>query len=157
MDVQWSIALWSGLIASVAAAVVFWGFTSFGWSDFTPARSVAGLFARDPRTPLAETLGQLGFLLLGSTVVAAVYVRILEGVAELNALGGAGLGLLHGVLALIAIPWLGYASRSIRSGAEPAPGRLGLVWGRGTPASVLVGHAVYGAVIGASVSAFQRG
>lgn len=156
-DMEWSIALWSGLIASVAAAVVFWGFASFGWTEFTPARTLAGLVARDPRTPLGETLGQLTSLLLGSTVVAAAYVRVLESVAEPNVLGGAGLGLLHGLLAVVALPLLRYASRSVRSGAEIAPGRLGLAWGRGTPIGVLVGHAVYGAVIGASVSAFQRG
>jgi hypothetical protein len=158
MDVEWSIALWSGLIASVAAAVAFWGFESFGLTEFTPARSLAGLVARDPRTPLAETLGQLIFLLLGSTVVATAYVRILESVvAEPNALGGAGLGLFHGLLAVLALPLLRYASRSVRSGAEAAPGRWGMAWGRGTPIGVMMGHAVYGAVLGASVSAFQRG
>ncbi|CAN5253119.1 hypothetical protein BH20GEM2_BH20GEM2_16110 [soil metagenome] len=157
MDVEWSIAVWSGLVATVAAAVAFWGFESFGLTEFTPARSLAGLVARDPRTPLAETLGQLTFLLLGSTVFAAAYVLILESIAEPDVANGAALGTLHGLLAVLSLPLLRYASRGVRSGSEVAPGRLGLAWGRGTPIGVLVGHAVYGAVLGASVSAFQRG
>jgi hypothetical protein len=94
------------------------------------------------------------FFALGSTAVAWLYAAVLDRVGGVSLGGGALLGLLHGGIAVAALPVLGTISACVRSGFLPPPGRFGLAWGRGTPAGVVVGHVVYGATLGATLAAF---
>jgi hypothetical protein len=62
-------------------------------------------------------------------------------------------GAVHGALVVGALPWVGKASACVRAGYLPKPGTLGLGWGPATPVGVVVGHAVYGGILGAVLGA----
>jgi hypothetical protein len=83
---SWSAVVWSGFVASILAASVFWLFRSFEWTRFSPTTQLGCLFFREPGVPLTETVGVLLFLLLGVTVVPAAYAAVLP------MLGGPGWG-----------------------------------------------------------------
>ena len=154
MGGSWTAIFWAGFVASILAACAFWVFRTFGWTRFSPTSQLGCLFYDDPRLPMAETVGFVLFMALGTTVLAALYAWLL------GALGGPGwgagmlLGALHGALTAGALPWLARASRCVRQGRLPPPGRFGLAWGRATPAAVVVGHAAYGAILGGVLAGF---
>ena len=154
MTITWSAILWAGLVATTFAACCFWLFKAFALTEFSPSTQLGCLFLGNPRLPLTESLGLVLFFALGSTVVAWLYAAVLGRVGGVSLGGGALLGLLHGGIAVAALPVLGTISACVRSGFLPPPGRFGMAWGRGTPAGVVVGHVVYGATLGATLAAF---
>jgi hypothetical protein len=156
LPAHWSALIWAGLVATTFAAVTFWVFRSFGWTRFTPATTLGGLVFREPGAPLAETLGQVIFFVLGSTLIAALYSALLARLGGASMLAGGAVGAVHGGISLLALPLIGTISASVRSGDEVHPRRFGLAWGRATPVSVVLGHVVYGALLGATLAAFAR-
>ena len=153
---SWSATIWSGFVASVLAACVFWLFRTFNLTLFSPTTQLGCLVHDEPRVPVTETVGLALYMALGMTVVPAVYGVLIR------ALGGAGwdagvvVGAVHGALTVAALPMLGKASRCVRKGRLPQPGRLGLGWGSSTPAAVTLGHMVYGGVLGAVLAGFAK-
>jgi hypothetical protein len=151
---SWSAVVWSGFVASILAASAFWLFRSFEWTRFSPTTQLGCIFFREPGVPLTETVGLLLFLLLGVTVVPAVYAAVLP------ALGGPGWGSgllaggLHGAAVAAGLPLLGRISGCVKEGRMPPPGHLGLAWGRATPAAVVAGHLIYGGILGGVLAAF---
>ena len=153
---DWSATIWAGFVASVLAACVFWLFRTFNLTLFSPTTQLGCLFNGEPRVPATETVGLVLYLLLGMTVVPAVYGALIR------AMGGAGwdagvvVGAVHGALTVAVLPLLGNVSRCVRKGRIPHPGRLGLKWGSSTPAVVALGHMVYGGVLGAVLAGFAK-
>ncbi|HEX8455327.1 MAG TPA: hypothetical protein VF647_24830 [Longimicrobium sp.] len=151
---SWSATIWAGFVASVLAACVFWLFRTFNLTLFSPTNQIGCLFNEEPKLPVTETVGLVLYLGLGMTVVAAVYAALIR------LLGGSGwdagvvVGAVHGALTVAALPLLGRASRCVRKGRIPHPGTLGLKWGASTPAVVVLGHMVYGGVLGAVLAGF---
>ncbi|HWK89544.1 MAG TPA: hypothetical protein VNP72_06095 [Longimicrobium sp.] len=156
MGGSWSAIVWAGLTASILSACVFWLFRSFAWTRFSPSTELGCLFFREPNVPLTETVGFFLFLALGISLVPALYALLM------GALGGPGwgtgtlAGLLNGVLVVAALPLLERVSGCIKEGRVPPPGRFGVGWGRATPLAVLVGHGVYGAILGGVLAGFWR-
>jgi hypothetical protein len=109
---------------------------------------------RQPRGAISETVGMVLFLSLGSTLVAAAYAALLQGLGGASAASGGVLGMVHGALFVAALPLIGTIDACVREGLVPAPQRWGLGWGWLTPAVVVVGHVLYGAVLGAVLAAF---
>jgi hypothetical protein len=155
MGGTWGGIVWAGFVAGVLAAGVFWLFRTLSLTQLSATGQLGCLFFDDPRLPMAETLGFVLFLALHATLVAAVYAAVLR------ALGGAGwgtgvaAGAVHGLLLAAALPWLARASRCVRMGRLPPPGRLGLDWGQATPVALIAGFAVYGGVFGAVLHALS--
>src|SRR3954464_2187761 len=164
MGGTWGGIVWAGFVAGVLAAGVFWLFRTLSLTQLSATGQLGCLFFDDPRLPMAETLGLGLFLALHATLVAAVYAAVLRalggagwgtGVAAGPGHGGGGwgagvpAGAVHGVLVAAALPWLARASRCVRMGRLPPPGRLGLDWGQATPVGLIAGFAVYGGVFGA--------
>ncbi len=154
MTITWSAILWAGLVATTLATACFWLFRAFGLTEFSPSGQLGCLFLGNPKLPLTESLGLVLLFVLGSTLVAWLYAAVLGRTGGVSLGGGALLGLVHGGIAVAALPVLGTISACVRSGFLPPPGRFGLAWGRGTPAGVVVGHVVYGATLGATLAAF---
>lgn len=154
MEISWSVLLWSGVIATTFAAATFWAFHNLGWTRFTPGTMLAALMFRDVRAPLAETVGQVVFFVLGSVVLPWGYGYLFALVGGPGTWTGGALGALHGLVVALIMPVFGTISASVRHGRESPPGWLGLGWGKATPFSLLVGHLVYGGVLGASLAAF---
>lgn len=151
---HWFAIAWSGFVATLIASAFFWLLRSFGWTRFSPSVQVGCIFLRNPSSPVTETLGFVILLLLGSTLVPAAYAKLFQLWTGPSWSTGALVGVVHGILAAALIPALGMISACVRSGATPAPGRLGLAWGRATPAGVVVGHLVYGGIAGAILAGF---
>jgi len=155
MGGTWGGIVGAGFVAGVLAAGVFWLFRTLSLTQLSATGQLGCLFFDDPRLPMAETLGFGLFLALHATLVAAVFAAVLR------ALGGAGWGTgmaaggVFGVLVAAALPWLARASRCVRMGRLPPPGRLGLDWGQATPVALIAGYAVYGGVFGAVLHALS--
>lgn len=153
MGTTWITIIWAGFAASVLAACAFWLFRSFEWTRFSPTSLLGCIFRDDPTIPLTETVGLVLFIGLGSTLVPAAYAWAMQ------LFGGAGwgtglaVGALNGALLAGALPWIGKASRCVRARRLPPPGHLGLGWGRATPLAVVVGHLVYGGILGGVLGA----
>jgi hypothetical protein len=150
----WIAIAWSGFVATILSAALFWALRALGWTPFSPSIQLGTLFLRDPRSPVTETLGFVLLLLLGSTLVPAVYAFLLDRLGEPSATLGAALGAAHGLLTAALLPAWGAVSAGVRSGLVPPPGRLGLGWGRPTPVGIVVGHVVFGGVLGAILAGF---
>ena len=155
MGGTWGGIVWAGFVAGVLAAGVFWLFRTLALTQLSATGQLGCLFFDDPRLPMTETLGFVLFLALHATLVAAVYAAVLR------ALGGAGwgtgvaAGAVHGLLVAAALPWLARASRCVRMGRLPPPGRLGLEWGQAPPVALIAGFGVYGGVFGAVLHALS--
>ncbi|MDP9349118.1 MAG: hypothetical protein M3P24_08260 [Gemmatimonadota bacterium] len=152
---DWRAIFWAGFVATTLAVACARLFRSFEWTELTPAGQVGGLFVRDPRLPAAEVVGLLLLFGLGSTLVPALYGTLLQGMDALSWRGGLLVGIVHGALVVGLLPYVARHAASVRHGTLPPPGRFGLRWGRGTPAGILLGHAIYGAVLGAALAAFS--
>jgi hypothetical protein len=155
MGGSWGGVIWSGFVAAVIAAGVLWGFRAVGATRMSATGQLGCLFFDDPRLPMTETLGFALFLVLHASVVAVVYAVVLQAAGGAGWGRGALLGAVHGILLAALLPWLTRASRCVRLGRVPAPGRLGLEWGRATPVALLTGFAVYGGVFGAVLRALS--
>ena len=152
---SWSATLWAGFVASVLAACVFWLFRTFNLTLFSPTSQLGCLFHDEPRVPVTETVGLALYLLLGVTAVAAVYGALMGAVGGAGWDAGVVVGAVHGAATVAALPLLGKASRCVQKGRLPHPGRFGLQWGASTPAVVMLGHMVYGGVLGAVLAGFS--
>jgi hypothetical protein len=151
---NWVAIGWSGFVATTLATAFFWAFRSLGWTLFSPTVQIGGIFFRDPDSPNTETLGFVILFLLGSTLLPALYAVVMGSWTGIGWPGGAVVGLVHGVIAAAALPLIGTISASVRSGPLPHPGQFGLSWGRMTPVAVILGHGVYGAIVGAVLAGF---
>jgi hypothetical protein len=140
-------------VASVLAACAFWLLRTTRLTRFSPTTLLGCLVSRDPRLPLTETAGVVLFMLLGCTLLPLAYSFAMRATGGAGWQSGSLVGLVHGVLAAGTLEWVGAASACVRDGHLPRPGRLGLAWGRATPAAVVAGHVVYGAVLGAVAGA----
>ncbi|MBV9772600.1 MAG: hypothetical protein JO040_01535 [Gemmatimonadetes bacterium] len=154
MATGWSAILWAGFVATTLAAAALRLFRSFGWTEFSPAAQVGCFFVNNPRIPLAESLGLLVLFLVGTSLLAWLYAAVMRGMGGPSLGSGALLGVVQGVAVVALLPSLGKVSACVKNGSVPAPGRLGLEWGRGTPAGIVLGHLVYGAALGATLAAF---
>lgn len=157
MGGSWSAVVFSGFVATVLSACVFWLFRSFDLTRFSPTSQLGCIFFREPNVPLTETVGFLLFLALGVSLVPALYAALMGVLGGAGWGSGLGVGLLHGAAAVAALPLLGRVSACVKQGGMPPPGRLGLGWGRATPWAVVAGHMAYGAVLGGVLNAFRHG
>ena len=146
--------LWAGFVATVLAAVWYWLVRAVGLTSFSPTVQLGCLVLRDPRGPVTETTGLVLFLALGSSLIAVIYAGLMRSMGDVSWSAGAIIGVIHGFLFVALLPVLGMADACVRSGRAPRPGRWGLHWGRPTPVAVVVGHALYGAVLAAVLGAF---
>lgn len=151
---DWSALLWAGFVATTLGLAVAWVFRNFELTELSPAGQVGSFLFSDPRLPVAEGVGLLLIFSLGSLLFPVVYTLLFGLLGEVSWGTGALLGLLHGILAVALLPVAARASASVRHGRIPPPGPLGLAWGRGMPAGVVLGHMVYGGALGASLAAF---
>jgi hypothetical protein len=143
---------WAGFIAVISSAVLFWLLRALRLTSFSPSEQLGGIFLSDLHHPGADSLGFLLLLALGTLVFPEIYAWLLSLGPGVSAGWGALLGALHGLIAAAALPVLGTISASVRAGRTRAPGPFGRNWGRMTPVVVLAGHAVYGAVLGATLA-----
>jgi hypothetical protein len=151
---DWIAILWSGFVATTLSTAFFWLARSLGLTSFSPTVQLGCIFHPHPRHPLTETIGFGVLFLVGSTVLAFLFAWILAALGEPTWQRGALLGGLQGVAMAGALPISGTISACIRSGAMSPPGAFGFGWGRATPAVLIAGSALYGAILAALLAAF---
>ena len=145
MDV--AAALWGGIIGAIVAATVYAGFLGLRLTRLDLLRFEGGLVVRD-RTNMVYIYGVIVQVVAGA-LLALVYRQVFEQLGSATMVGwGALLGLVQGILAVLALPLLGMANRNVRAGDEPRPGRLGRAYGGLTPLALLVASVVFGTWVG---------
>jgi hypothetical protein len=151
---NWVAIIWSGFVASIMAIAFFWAGRSLSLTSFSPTIQVGCLFNADPDRPLTDTLGFIILLVLGSSVGPALYQTLLAGWSGEAWVGGLIMGGILGLLTAAALPATGTISACVRTGRLPKPGLFGMALGRATPAVVVGGNMVYGAIVTAILGAF---
>lgn len=151
---DWTAVVWAGFIATTLAVTVLWMLRSVRLMRFSSTVLVGCLLMRDPENPRTDTAGFLVLFLLGSSLVPAIYSLLFRAAGGPSLLGGAAVGLVHGLITVGALPGLGTISACVRAGRMPAPGVAGREWGWPTPVSIATGHVVYGAAMGAILAGF---
>ena len=153
MPAPHEMLLW-GAVATAVMTGVLQGAQGAGLSRLSIAFVVGTIFAEDRRK--ATWIGFVVYA-LGGWMFALLYFLLLASLGLLYWWAGAIVGLLHGLLLLVAaLPLLplchprmasDYDSHVSRPVLGP-PGFLGLNYGRGTPLSLLVAQTLYGLLIG---------
>lgn len=148
-----SVMLW-GFVATLVLTTLNAAGRGFGISRMTIPYMLGTMLTPDRgRAPL------WGFLvhLMNGWIFAFLYVAIFESWGRAGWLPGAGMGLIHALIVLIALmpllPGVHPRMASEEQGPEPTrdlepPGFLALNYGRRTPAVAVVAHVVYGAILG---------
>jgi hypothetical protein len=148
--------VWAGFAAGVLTAAALAVTRAYGVSIFSPRTQLGCLLVDDPRLPMAETLGLLLHLALGSTIIPLLYSAAFPLLHGPGWGSGALLGAVQGGAVLATLRKLGQANRAVRAGRLPEPGRWGAGWGRHTAVVVVLSAVVYGAVLGAILRAAHQ-
>jgi hypothetical protein len=149
-----SILLW-GFVGTMALTTIMSASQGLGLSRMSIPFMLGTMFTSD-----RGRAGVVGFLvhLLNGWIFAFLYALAFESWHRAAWWLGAGIGLVHGLVVLIALmPLLpGFHPRmaSEHQGPEPTrelepPGFMALHYGRRTPLVALVAHLVYGGILGA--------
>jgi hypothetical protein len=151
---RWMAIVTAGFIATTLAAAFFGVVRSLGWTRLSPSILLGCLLYENPDSPIADTVGFLLLLLLGSTLVPMLYGLVFAAWIGPSWWTGMTLGAVHGLATTAMLPVVGTISACVRRGALPPPRRFGVGWGRFTPAGLVAGHLIYGAVVGATLAGF---
>ena len=150
------LALWS-LIATVAMTSILQGSQGFGLSRLSIPFLVGTFFTAN--RPRAVVLGFV-FYTIGGWLFAFLYFFLFDSVDIYTWWFGALAGVVHGFFLLVcALPLLPFVHPRMASEYHGAtvtrqlqpPGFLGINYGYGTPATLLLAQLVYGGVLGAFV------
>jgi hypothetical protein len=143
-----------GFGATVVLTTILAGSQGLGLTRMNIPFLLGTMFTRD--RDRARVLG-IALHLVNGWIFALVYFGIFRATGHASLAFGAAIGLAHGLFVVaVALPALpGLHPRMARETAGPTterrlepPGFFALHYGYQTPASVLVAHAVFGAVLG---------
>lgn len=151
---NWVALVFAGFVATTLATSVFWAFRSLGWTIFSPTTFLGCLWGGDPSRPATDTIGLLSLYVLGAVALPALYGFGFGAVGGPSWQSGALFGALHGALFAAALPLFGTITACVRGGAIPQPRRFGIGWGWFTPLSLIVGHVMYGGMVGGILASF---
>jgi hypothetical protein len=149
----WSMMIW-GLVATVAMTTILQGAQGLGLTRLSLPFLAGTFFTGDRR--LAMVVGFL-FYVVGGWFFGLLYFVLFASLGVYTWWLGAGIGLLHGLFLLACgLPLLPYIHPRMASEYDGAstvrqlepPGFMGLNYGYRTPATTLLGQAVYGGVLG---------
>src|SRR5579864_6971187 len=152
MNVE-SISLW-GFVATLILTTVTQAGQGLGFSRMSIPFVVGTMFTGN--RDVANVIGFVVHVVFG-WAFSVLYAAAFESWHRATWWLGAGIGLVHGLIVLLAVmPLLpGFHPRmaSEQRGPEPTrglepPGFLALNYGRRTPLSVIVAHLVYGTILG---------
>ena len=150
-----SAALQAGFVGTLAMSLLMSMARAMGMTRMPSFEVLNGaMVSRDART--AEPMGAFVHWIVMGTVVFGIMYALLFQVFTPPWLAGLIIGIVHGlivgVVAMPMMPMVHPAMRPATAGGEglhiDAPGVLGKNWGPTTPLGVIVGHAVYGLVVG---------
>jgi hypothetical protein len=150
------VAVW-GFVATSALSIVLQGSQGLGLSRLSLPFLIGTLFTGD--RDRASVYG-FTFYIVGGWIFAFMYYLVFSSVQISHWWFGALIGAVHGLMLLVVVlPILPHMHPRIATEfdgptafrrLEP-PGFMGLNYGRSTPFSTVVGHMIYGAILGATI------
>lgn len=138
------------IVAGIAGALAFSIFTgmarSMGMTKMSIEKMLGAMFGEGST---ATFMGWMMHLVSG-IVFAVIYVLIFNFLGTTNGwLYGAIIGLFHGLgVGAVLMPMMGAMHPAIKAGKLEAPGFFGINTGSMTPMGIVVGHIIFGAVLG---------
>lgn len=148
-----AVLLW-GLVATLILTTIMSASHALGLSRMSIPFMLGTMFT--PDRDRAPAVGFLAHLMIG-WIFALGYALIFASLGRAGWGLGAGLGLTHGVVVLVAVmpvlPGLHPRMASEHHGPEPTrdlepPGFMALNYGRRTPFIALLAHVAYGGILG---------
>ncbi len=141
--VSWlaGVAYWRGLTALRPAATL--GDLLFRRRDAAEGPRAASGRAARAGAHVRALAGGVAHFLLGTLAFPALYALAFHFAGHAEALLGAGLGAVHGLLAGLALPLAWRAA-----GRDRRAGAFGWRLGAATPVALLAGHVLYGTLLG---------
>lgn len=148
----WGAISWAGaLVWCAVATVVFTAFSMMGKAmgmTRMDLLDLLGSVAAEPHSDRSRATGAAIHLMNGAVLaVAWGYGARLLG-AELNWVSGLWWGVVLWALALLMMSTIGAVHPAIRRGEQDDPGPAAMNFGPMTPVGSLMGHLVWGAVLG---------
>ena len=141
-------ALWGGIVGAIAMAIVYAGFLGLRLTRFDLVRFEGGFLAHE-RHGMVYLYGAIVQLVLGALVALLYRLLFLQFHHAATYVGwGAVIGLVQGVLVVLALPLLGGVNQNVRAGDQPGPGLAGRRYGSWTPLAIVVATVVYGLWVG---------
>ncbi len=140
------------IIAGLSAAVVFSMFTAMaramGMTTMSIEKTLGAMFAEGT---IANVIGTLMHLVSGivfAFVYAVIFAAVGAGASNGWLIGGI-LGLAHGLMVgAVVMPMMGTIHPAVVAGKIEAPGFFAKNAGPMTPMGVIVGHVLFGTIIG---------
>ena len=140
------------IIAGLSAAVVFSMFTAMaramGMTTMSIEKTLGAMFAEGT---IANVIGTLMHLVSGivfAFVYAVIFAAVGAGASNGWLIGGI-LGLAHGLMVgAVVMPMMGTIHPAVKAGTMTAPGFFAINRGEATPAGMIVGHIIFGVVLG---------
>jgi len=143
------------LLPSIVATV---GYTVFvmvcraaNLTIFNPVDILGSFFGNEPSFK-TKTLGSIGHYMTGFLLAMVGKILLTLVNQDLNTFSGALWGLLASFVALGFFSTIQSVHPRMKKGLTPAPGFLALNYGRPSPIVIILGHIIYGALLGITVN-----
>jgi len=140
------------IIAGLSAAAVFSMFTAMaramGMTTMSIEKTLGSMFAEGTTATVIGTIMHLMSGIVFAFVYAVIFVAVGAGASN-GWLIGAIIGLVHGLMVgALVMPMMGTIHPAVKAGTMTAPGFFAINRGEATPAGMIVGHIIFGAVLG---------
>jgi hypothetical protein len=154
--ISWAGAIVWGVLATVAFTIFSRMGRAIGMTDMD-LLDLLGSVVAEPGTTRARLLGGMMHLVNGAVLaVGWAYAAVVAGV-ELNWASAMAWGAVLWLLALLMVSTVGAVHPAIRRGTQDDPGPAATNFGTLTPVGSLMGHLVWGAVLGLLYAAWPLG
>ena len=146
------ISLVGVVVSGLSAAVVFSMFTAMaramGMTTMSIEKTLGAMFAEGTTANVIGTLMHLMSGIVFAFIYAIIFVALGTTASNGWLIGGI-IGLIHGLMTgAIVMPMMGSIHPAIKAGKIEAPGFFGKNKGEATPAGMVVGHILFGVVLG---------
>lgn len=138
----------AGLVATVVMTAMMYAGPMMGMPKMDVATMLGTMFTQHMKT--AFWIGTIIHLMMGVVLFPFVYAKLLQPASGNGAVRGITMGVILFLLSnLVLMPMMGIIHPMVKSGMMPAPGLLMLHMGTMAPLGSLLGHLIYGALLGA--------
>ena len=151
VDFELVPALIAGLTGTVAMTAMMMIGKSMGMTSMDIALITGGMMTDDEAK--ARKVGMMiHIVMMGTIVFGIAYTLLFRAFDSTSAATGLLIGAIHGiVVGAMAMPMMGVIHPRMQAAGQgfhlDSPGFMGVQYGKGTPAGLLMGHAIYGLVV----------
>lgn len=142
--------IFAAVVAGIVASLVFSMFTgmarAMGMTTMSIEKTLGAMFGEGS----AAAVGGWAMHLASGVIFALMYAVAFDALGATNGwLVGAEVGLVHGLITgAVIMPMVGMMHPAVKAGRIKAPGLFAINAGAMTPMGLVVGHIIFGAVLG---------